>query len=147
MSMDMIIQKASGASSEWSISVGMKFVNTWFICGQMFVLVEMSIYIILFRHFYTHNVLLKKEKQGLGLHPDTIKKRKKQNVITLSGQSVSFVVETIAVTIGQLLIFFHKSHDSQFPDGSLASSFIIPFSATLTVTFFVASPELRRFYF
>ena len=146
MSMDMIIQKASGASSEWSISVGMKFVNTWFICGQMFVLVEMSIYIILFRHFYTDNV--KKEQKGLGLPPDTIKKRKKQNVITLSGQSVSFVVETIAVTIGQLLIFFHKSsHDSQFPDGSLASSFIIPFSATLTITFFVASPELRRFYF
>ena len=146
MSMDMIIQKASGAS-EWTISVGMKFMNTWFICGQIFVLVEMSIYIILFHYFHTHNVSIKKEKQGLGLSPDTIKGRKKQNVITLSGQSISFIVETVAVTIGQLIIFFHNTHNTQFPDGSLAASFILPFSAVLTGTFFVASPELRRFYF
>ena len=74
---------------------------------------------------------------------DNLQKRRRQNIITLSGQFATFMFETIFGILGQVMIVFHDTND--FSD--LAANFAIIHSAFLTGTFFIASPELLRFYF
>ena len=51
-------------------------------------------YIIIFQHIISHDEDMKK-KGSLGLSKDTFTKRKQRNVITLSGQFATFIVEIL----------------------------------------------------
>ena len=135
MSMDHILHLATG-TTQWEISVGTKFQMTTMVYCQLFIILELVIYIILFVHIYCHNEKLMNGNQ-LGLSKDTLKKRKTKNVITLFGQFLSFVIETIAT----IILSVYLSIGFVFPPLHM---FI---AALLTASFFLSSPELKRFYF
>ena len=75
----------------------------------------------------------------MGISNDISENRRRRNVITLSGQFFSFVLETIYMIIYLFLIEF----DIVIYINVIHASF----TALLTFTFFLSSPELRRFYF
>ena len=106
---------------------------------QVFVIIELFMYLTIFHHLYIYN-----NKGVSGLSADTINKRKRQNVISLTGQCISFVVETIVGLVTQFIMFFHAS--SSFADESLFVPVVLIGMALVTITEFISSPELRRFY-
>ena len=68
---------------------------------------------------------------------DTLQKRQKTNVITLFGQCLSFTLEIIVSIISHFAILVNFS----------TVDIRIFTTALLTASYFVASPELKRFYF
>ena len=117
--------------------VGTKFTSTGIFYCQVIILLEVITYIILFQHLYIHN--RKMENRPLGLSKETMKRRRRQNVVTFFGEFASFVIESIFGMILQLMIVYHdKNNFNGF----------VPFlgifaQAILTITFFLASPELK----
>ena len=81
----------------------------------------------------------KKPENLMGISNDTFENRQTRNVITLSGQFFSFVLETIFVVIYLFL--------DEFDVAIYLNVINVIFTALLTFTFFLSSPELRRFYF
>ena len=139
MLMDQILQEASG-STEWEIAVGKKFTHTGIFYLQVIVTFEVIIYIILFKHLHAYNKDMKKRK--LGLSTETLNKRKRRNVITFLGEFAAFMVESVFAIL-MLVILYHESNQIIW---------FVPFIAlfsqvALILTFFLASPELKRFYF
>ena len=141
MEMEHIIFEAPG-KSQWNTSTGTKFFHTAMFYMLMFNIAEMIIYVILFTHIYSHNKDLCKKGNSLGLSKHTLKIRKRQNVLTLGGQFASFVVVSIMNIIIQIVYVFQISSVATTPPLST-----IIFSAAITMLFFIASPELQRFYF
>ena len=141
MEMEHIIKNAAGIS-EWSISVSMKFTNILLFYLQILIILELGAYILLFWHLHKYNQSLKENGNQLGLSHGTLNLRKRRNVITFVGQFASFVIEIFVTIILQLLIVFNGSHAGNWFVTALA----ITSSAILTITFFVASPELKQFY-
>ena len=138
--MDEILQEASG-STEWEIEVGKNFVITGIFCLQVIVTFEVIIYVILFIHLHAYNQDTKKRK--LGLSTETLNKRKRRNVITFLGEFAAFMIESVFGILMQLVILYHESNQIIW---------FVPFIAlfsqvALILTFFLASPELKRFYF
>ena len=140
MLMDQILQKASG-STEWEIEVGKNFVITGIFCLQVIVTFEVIIYVILFIHLHAYNQELTKQKLGLPI--ETINKRKRRNVISFLGEFATFVVETVFGIFMELVILFYGSDQIIW----FLPFFAIFSQAALIITFFLASPELKRFYF
>ena len=136
--MDHILQEASGAS-KWEISVGTNFMNTAIGYIQLIVFFEGIAYIILFKKLREHNQ--KAENRNLGLSKETLNKRNRKNVISLVGEFVSFIIECSCTIIME--IAYNSSNNFV---GSIPIIGMV-FQAGLMITFFVASPELRRFYF
>ena len=99
-------------------------------------------YIIMFHHLYLYH----KEttyKNSLGLSKETIEKRKNKNVMTFFGQFLSFFIETGVTIAMQVVVSFQ--FESYMP---IIITMVHSFTAALLViTFVLASPELRRFYF
>ena len=140
MLMDEILQEASG-STEWEIAVGKKFTHTGIFYLQIIITFEVIIYIILYKHLHAYNQDVKKRK--LGLSTETLNKRKIRNVITFLEEFAAFTVESVFVILMQLVILYHESNQIIW---------FVPFIAlfsqvALILTFFLASPELKRFYF
>jgi len=79
----------------------------------------------------------KKSENLMGISNDTLKNRHRKNVITLTGQFFSFALETIFVIV----------YLSLLESGITTYGAHVPFTALLIFTFFLSSPELRRFYF
>ena len=102
--------------------------------------VELCIYINLFYHISKNDQKTKK----LGLLPkETIFQRRKRNIITLSGQTFTFVIECgYGFIVLYLAIFEFLDNDL-----SLQPSITIAMSAAMSIAHFWACPELRRFYF
>ena len=121
---------------EWMNSIGKQFHIFLMVLVQLFMIAEFVMYIILFKDQYNHN----KEPQNgnsLGLSADTLQKRQKKNVITLFGQCFTFGIEIVISFTIELSIYMKFSANN-----------ITFFLGTLVVaSYFVASPELRRFYF
>ena len=139
--MDHIIQETTG-TTPWTISVGNKIMNTLILYVQVFTALELIAYIILFRDFYIHNEKMKKNN-GLGISKEILNETKRKNVINVVGQFLTFVIEIVAATISQLVVV---NSGSNFSNDILPPPFIFC-SALVTLTFFIASPELKRFYF
>jgi hypothetical protein len=138
MRMDHILHEASGAS-KWDISVGINFMKTAIIYTQLFVLFEGIAYVILFKKLRDYNQ--KAENRNLGLSKKTLNRRNRKNVISFVGEFVSFIIEsscTITVAVAY--------NSTNYFVGSIPIIGMV-FQAGLYITFFVASPELRRFYF
>ena len=81
----------------------------------------------------------KKPENLMGISNDILENRRRRNVITLSGQFFSFALETIYIIIYLFLI--------EFDIAIYINVIHASFTALLTFTFFLSSPELRRFYF
>ena len=81
------------------------------------------------KEFYEHNKELQ-NKNSLGISIDKLYKRQRKNVITLSGQAFTFVVEFV------ICVLLHFATHEPLPVGQI----LIVFS------YIVTSPELRRFY-
>ena len=138
MRMDHILHEASGAS-KWDISVGINFMKTAIIYTQLFVFFEGIAYVILFKKLRDYNQ--KAENRNLGLSKKTLNRRNRKNVISFVGEFVSFIIEsscTITVAVAY--------NSTNYFVGSIPIIGMV-FQAGLYITFFVASPELRRFYF
>ena len=137
--MDHIIKKAKG-TSEWTISVSIQFTNANLIFLQILIALELVAYLILFWHLKKYNQNKGKE---LGLSKEKLYQRKKQNILTFLGQFASFVTEIFVTIIIQIMLVYNGSNAGN----GLIPAIAITSSAILTITFFVASPELKRFYF
>ena len=139
MAMDHILMKYSGAS-DWAISVGTSFTRTVIIYCMLIVFVELVAYIILFKRLHTYNQQLESKK--LGLSKDSLSKRKRKNIISFVGEFVTFIIEMIFGIVLQMVLVNSANHFSGFIPmiGMLVHS-------ALTIVFFMASPELKRFYF
>ena len=75
-----------------------------------------------------------------------IKSRTKKNVITLTGQIISFVLEILIPLICELLLTKFGSNAYIIEPAGIP--IIVIFGTTLiAVAQFITSPELRRFYF
>ena len=141
MAMDHIIQEAT-KTSQWTISVGRNFIHSTIIICQFFIIAEIIAYFILFHDFYTHNESLKIKKPLL-ISINTLNKRKRRNVVTLFGQFISFLIESTCA----IIIHISEMYLSSNTFSIVFPPFGIVFFAFLTFTFFMASPELKRFYF
>ena len=140
MAMDHILMKYSG-TSDWAISVGTSFTRTVVIYCMLIVFFEMVAYMILFKQLHTYNQELKSKK--LGLSKDSLSKRKRKNIISFVGEFVSFIFEIIFGIVMQLVLVFNSAnHFSGF-----IPIFGMVVHSALTIVFFMASPELKRFYF
>ena len=137
MFMDQILQKAS----EWEISVGLQLFRTGLFYTQVIVFFKVIAYIILFKHLRDYNK--KAETKNLGIPKETLDIRKRKNVICFVGEFIGFIVESSLLMILQLLMAY------SFGNHLIGFHPIIGMvvQAVLMVTFFAASPELRRFYF
>ena len=107
----------------------------------MFIASELVAYIILFRDFYIYTERLRKSKT-LGLKEEILNDRKRKNIINFAGQFVTFIIEIFAATVAQFVILYHGNNS--FNDIALTLSMFG--TALSTLTFFLASPELKRFY-
>ena len=125
-----------GPESEWKITLGKEIQNSVVALSQIFIIVELLMYIILFRHVYCYNKELKNGK-SLGLPADTLLKRQKKNVITIFGQCLSFVIESLGTFFISVAIHLNFT---TFYVRILGNTFLV-------ASYFVALPELRRFYF
>ena len=137
--MEHIIKKAGGIS-EWTISVSIKFTNANLIFWQILIALELVAYLILFCYLKNYNQNKGKE---LGLSTEKLYQRKKQNIVTFLGQFASFVIEIFATIIIQIMFVYNGINAGN----GLIPAIAITSSAILTIFFFVASPELKRFYF
>ena len=123
--------QASG-TPDWDILFGMKLQTTVVIYCQIFIITELMIYFVLFHDIYRHNQTLV-NGNSLGISQDTLRQRKRKNIITLCGQCVCFLVEILVSTI--LLVV-----EVRFGQ-------VLIFTAFHTAAFFLASPELKKYYF
>ena len=140
MVMDHTLQQFSG-TSEWEISFGLQLYRTGLFYTQVIVFFEVMAYIILFKHLRDYNQ--RASIKNLGLPKKTLNRRKRKNVISFVGEFISFIIESSLQMILHLAIVY------SFGNHLIGSHPIIGmvFQAVLIVTFFVASPELRKFYF
>ena len=121
---------------EWKTTLGKQIQNSIVALSQIFIFVELLMYILLFRDVFYHNKELQ-NSNSLGLSADKLRKRQKKNVITLFGQCLSFSVETVCSFFIALAIQL-----------DFTTFYIrICFNTLFVASYFIASPELRRFYF
>ena len=76
---------------------------------------------------------------SLGLSKETLERRQRKNVVTLYGQCFSFAIELFATIFITAMIHFNIS-----VGGPGIRAF---FSLLLVFSYFLASPELKRFYY
>ena len=108
---------------------------------MLIVFFEMVAYVILFKQLHTYNQEL--ESKNLGLSKVSLSKRKRKNIISFVGEFATFIIEMIfGIVLQMVLVFNSANHFSGFIPmiGMLVHS-------ALTIVFFMASPELKRFYF
>ena len=142
MDMDHIIEKATG-TSQWNIdvSVYLTIVNIAYL--QVLIIFEFMAYLILFWHMKRYNENLQRGGNLLNISEKTLYQRKRKNVITFVGQFACFIVEIMTTVILQILTVYHGSNAGN----GLLPPLAISGSAMLAMTFIIASPEIRRFYF
>ena len=140
MAMDHILMKYSG-TSDWAISLGTSFTRTGIIYCMLIIFFELVAYIILFKQLHTYNQELESKK--LGLSKDILSKRKRKNIISFVGEFVSFIIEIVFGIVLQMALVFNSAN---YFSGFIPIIGMVVHS-TLIIVFFMASPELKRFYF
>ena len=152
--MEEILRKLNGKST-WDISVGKYFTLVAAVCIRIFCIAEFIAYIILFHHLYTHNENMTSFNKpdlniNLGLSRKSMNKRHKKNIISFVGQFGAFLLEIfllICVILFKIKVFrdFLKQYFGLWPEDILYT-FFVAFKALNTITFILASPELRRYF-
>ena len=142
MDMDLIIKMASG-TSQWNIDVSINFTIVAIAYLQVLIIFELVAYLILFWHMKRYNENLQRGGNLLNISEKALDQRKRKNVITFVGQFACFIVEIMVSVILQILTVYHGSNAGN----GLVPLIFISSSAIMTITFIMASPEIRRFYF
>ena len=84
----------------------------------------------------------RKPENLIGISHETLLRRGRRNIITLTGQFLSFVIEFMySMAIYTLLV----ENDGYLNGVQFLSGTFI--TAMITLSFFLSSPELRRHYF
>ena len=131
-----VIQSYNGLSSD-DINLGPFLIQMSILIAQIQILTELGIYIVIFWTLYNAN-----QTPKLGLTKDTINKRNRKNVITLSGQVISFFIETLcAIIMSSLYSGF------ELVEPAAVTPMLVIASSIISVSQIVTSPELRQFYF
>lgn len=139
MEMGYILREASGQSID-NIKFGIRLIFSVNLIAQCCIIFELYCYISIYITMYKSD-----EKHKSVLSKETLTYRKKRNAITLSGQVVSFVIETILSLVVSLLLQFNPfpgfMEEPLFPILTFVSSAVVASAQILT------SPELKRHYF
>ena len=136
MEMSKIISEAKGQDIE-TIHIGMSLVMTANVMAQLLVLFELGCYIRIYISLHKND-----KKVKMSLTKKAFSSRRKKNVMTLSGQIINFVMETLLTTIVTLLYTQHGLiEESNFPLSIVISSSVVAVASILT------SPELKKYYF
>lgn len=93
---------------------------------------ELCIYVLLFR------VLYKETKNNSAITKEMFRVKQKRNQITLVGQAMTFLIEIAASFFIQILLIFIT--DAM----TIYSIFQVIFTAAVTATQLISSPEIRR---
>ncbi len=151
----------SGTNMTWSFAKGVSFKyasilaqyqdNAWFKPGLKIIQVtqgvvtlvpvmELAIYIRLFKTLNQSN------KENARMLPKALlKQRKQRNVLTLSGQFYCYILETIVINLGNLMLTSIVNHP--LLDPSMFPIFVIIGSTIETIGKYWASPDMREFFF
>lgn len=134
-----VILKYQGTPEE-TIQFGRRLLFTAFFIGECAMVTELIIYVDLFKFQNRHNQQLSKDKI---VTPEQIQKRYRKNVITLSGQGLTFLVR-IGLTMLAHFLLTVTSNDFIRPASFPIWRIII--GSVHEIAYFWSSPELRRFY-
>ena len=134
--MEAIISKHSGASQE-DIQFGFELILFVLYIGFVLILLEIGMYIFLFYHLYKYDQL-----NLARVSLNTIKYRRKRNVMTLSGQAIAFFLETCMT----LIVHFMLKYEGSIVGTSFFTTYLAFTSAALSMSYFIANPELRRIF-
>lgn len=88
--------------------------------------------------------LEKKRKANTATTDDMKKWQHKRNTLTLKGQFIQFICEIISTILCAIALFFAPKDMDRMGIVNILTPFVVAFT---TVTYFFASPELRRHYF
>lgn len=101
---------------------------------------KILMYCRIFAHLYRQN-----QKQNLGLTVQTMKQRRKKNVITLYGE---LMVNSIAIFLNILsIVCYQFNFDSMYLSTEFFAVHMIFSQTLLCIGFIVASPEILRYLF
>ena len=152
--MENILLMASGKSA-FEIFTGYYFLIVALFYTQIFSVAEFLAYIFLFYHLYSHNENMTTfNKQNLDINQETsrkaIDKRHKKNIISLVGQFGAFMMETFLLIVIILIqskdIENFIKHYLGLKLTDLMYVILNTSNAINTMTFTLASPELRRYF-
>ena len=135
MKMAKVISEANGQDIQ-IIHLGQSLVLAGNIVLQLLILLELGCYIRIYVSLYQTD-----EKVKMSLTKKAFQSRRKKNVITLSGQIISFIMETFLSTIVTLLY----TQNSIFEESSFPLSIVMT-SSVVAVANILTSPELKRYY-
>ena len=149
-----ILLMASGKSA-LEISTGKNVIMVTMFYIQIFCIAEFLAYIVLFYHLYIHNENMTNfNKQDLNINQEmsrkAINKRHQKNIISLAGQFGAFLIEISILII--TFIFQTRTiknfveHHSGLKFEDLIFIVVHTSKAIVTITFILASPELRRYF-
>ena len=142
MDMDQVIKKTLG-TSQWNIDVSVNFSIITIAYLQLLFIFEFMAYLILFWHVKHYNENLQRNGNLLNISEKAFNQRRRKNVITFVGQFACFIAEILVSVILQILTVYHGSNAGN----GLVPLLAISGAAILSMTFIIASPEIRRFYF
>lgn len=136
--METTIRKYEGVAQE-TLDYGAMLTKMTVLGAQATILCEMSCYIYLYCYLFKHD-------RGMASTVSRTELRRRQigNAINLSGQAISFAIETLILTLTQILLLMGNSR--YMPPASFICMMIVV-AAVNNVSLFVSSPELRRTYF
>lgn len=137
--MDEVIMKYQGTTDE-TMQTGQVLFHSVILIGQLSMITELIIYVNLFNIQRRHNHNLSRDRT---IPQDQIQARHRKNVITLSGQGLTFLVRIFLAMLIHFLIYFRPAG---FIDPASFPMWRIIVGSMYEVTYFLSSPELRRFY-
>lgn len=130
-----IMAMTMSQQSKEKFRLGLQFLTFNMALGTNFVCLELLIYIFLFKTLYNE------QKNNSALTEKMKKMKQKKNAITMWGQFMSFFVEFgTSLTLQALTILNSGTETAVF------ACVQVCFSAAVTLTHLISSPEMRRFY-
>ena len=121
-----------------AVEFGKATLHTTILFGQAFIALEFICYLVVYWSLREQNKSFIKIVQE-----DVLKARAKKNVITLTGQIFTFVIEVNFSMLIQIFLHFGKVGGLSGPDVLLCGSMLAMMA--ITASQILSSPELRRF--
>ena len=116
-----------------------KLLSTILLLARVFALVEICCYCAIFYQIFKNNKL-----NRANLPKKEITSRKNKNVVTLTGQVVSFIMESFTLMIVQVVS--RSSNESKLVETSFSPIYLIIAVTVISISYFFSSHELKRHY-
>lgn len=113
--------------------------NIFLTVVQSLGILEMIMYVVMFAHLWLHDQTMKDS-----ISKEHLRKRNKNNIITLTGQAWTFVIEVVVMAV--ITIAYNLDMDSVFLQPQIGGFYMVMGSTAISIGQFVASPDMRRFY-